>query len=115
MSTKNRMTKCVVCGTEYEGCQYCDRLNSWKKFTDTIEHYKIFWILKDFGEKKINKAAAKEKLENLNTTGWENWNAGSKNLMTEIMSEDIDKTTATPKKRVTKKKVATKVNDDENL
>lgn len=62
-------SKCVICGKEYHSCLSCKEqkeLKPWKLVTDSIEHYKIFLVLKDYSNEKITKEDAKEKLSNIN-------------------------------------------------
>lgn len=85
--------KCIVCGKEYEVCADCSQIKNWRAFTDTIEHYKVFDILRRFNNKKISREIAKEEFKdnNINIDGWENWLENCKVPMTEIMKEEPKK------------------------
>ena len=44
---------CVVCGKGYHACDSCNETKSftpWRALTDSIEHFKIFTVLKDFNK-----------------------------------------------------------------
>ena len=54
---------CVVCGKGYHACDSCNETKSftpWRALTDSIEHFKIFTVLKDFNNKLISKKEARE-------------------------------------------------------
>ena len=41
---------CVVCGKGYHACDSCNEIKSftpWRSLTDSIEHFKIFTVLKE--------------------------------------------------------------------
>ena len=59
---------CVVCGKGYHACDSCNETKSftpWRSLTDTIEHFKLFTILKDYNNKLIDKKEAKKMLSNI--------------------------------------------------
>ena len=60
-------SECVICGKEYYVCLSCPsgKLNTWKKHTDTSEHYKIFQILRGYNNGVFTKEEAKERLKNI--------------------------------------------------
>lgn len=42
------MKRCKVCGSEYETCYVCEKVNSWRIHTDTAEHYYILCVLMEY-------------------------------------------------------------------
>ena len=48
--------KCRVCGAEYESCYSCEKANSWRTLTDTLDHYYILTVLMTY---KTDKDAGK--------------------------------------------------------
>lgn len=47
---------CKVCGAGYETCYSCERANSWRALTDTLDHYYILMVLMTY---KTDKDAVK--------------------------------------------------------
>lgn len=45
---EKHITKCKVCGAEYEVCISCEKARSWRALTDTADHYSILMTLMDF-------------------------------------------------------------------
>lgn len=48
--------KCRVCGAEYESCYSCEKANSWRTLTDTLDHYYVLTVLMTY---KTDKDAVK--------------------------------------------------------
>jgi len=72
---------CVLCGTGYHACDTCNKektFTPWRALTDTIEHFKIFMVLKDYNNKLINRKQAQELLSTLDLSGKENYKESSK-------------------------------------
>lgn len=84
---------CIICGTGYHGCDSCDAtgINSWKKHTDTNNHYKIYLIVNDYTYGILNKIQAREKLSKCDITGWEHFLPNVSVKISEILSEDKPK------------------------
>lgn len=83
---------CVLCGAGYHACDACSRernLTPWKALTDTVEHYKIFMVLKNYHNKKIDRKKAKELLSHTDLSDQENFKENTKRLLSEIYSEAI--------------------------
>ena len=60
--------QCSICGKKYHFCLDCGNAKSftpWRTIADTIEHYKIFIIIRDYVNKNINKSEAKLQLNKL--------------------------------------------------
>ena len=82
---------CVLCGKGYHACDSCNEIKSlapWRVFTDTIEHYKIFSVLKDFNNHVISKDEARELLSNLDLSGKDSYKGSAKKVLNEIYKED---------------------------
>ena len=78
---------CVLCGTGYHACDSCNKektFTPWRTLTDTIEHYKIFTILKDYNNKLVDRDKAKELLSYLDLSGQENYKESSKKVLADI-------------------------------
>lgn len=83
---------CVLCGTGYHACDTCNKVKSftpWRTLTDTIEHYKIFMILKDYNNKIINREQAKELLLKLDLSDKDTYKDSAKNILVDIYAETI--------------------------
>ena len=78
---------CVLCGTGYHACDSCNKektFTPWRTLTDTIEHYKIFTILKDYNNKLIDRDRAKELLSCLDLSEKESYKESSKKVLADI-------------------------------
>lgn len=78
---------CVLCGTGYHACDTCNKektFTPWRTLTDTIEHYKIFMVLKDYNNKLIDRDKAKELLSCLDLSGKENYKESAKKVLADI-------------------------------
>ena len=81
---------CVLCGTGYHACDTCNKektFTPWRALTDTIEHYKIFMILKEYNNNLINREQAKEALSNLDLSGKENYKESAKQVLEDIYAD----------------------------
>ena len=101
---------CVLCGTGYHACDSCNKektFTPWRTLTDTIEHYKIFTVLKDYNNKMIDRGRAKELLSGLDLSGKENYKESAKKVLADIyMSVNVEPVnTDTSPKRKTRKSV----------
>lgn len=57
---------CWICGKEYDACISCDKLNGWKRYTCSPEHYQIHVIISEYKQGIIT---AKEATEQFATYG----------------------------------------------
>lgn len=83
---------CVVCGKGYHACDSCEKIKSytpWRTLTDTIEHFAIFIVLKDYNNKIIDKQEARKLLENSDLSGRDSFKESSKKLLNEIFDNNI--------------------------
>lgn len=94
---------CVLCGTGYHACDTCDEIKSfvpWRRLTDTAMHYQVFTVLREYVNKVISKAEAREMLSRLDISDRDSYKDSSKKLLDEILKED-----STPRKNSKKKTV----------
>ena len=101
---------CVVCGVGYHACDSCVKektFTPWRTLTDTIEHFKIFMVLKDYNNKMIDRDQAKNLLSNVDLSGKENFKDSIKRLLADIYfdsNEEIDNEETPIKKKPRKYK-----------
>ena len=88
MANKTNAT-CSICGNEYYMCLSChDKINSWKIYTDTAEHYKVFQVVRGFSNNVYTKDEAREKLKNINLVDLESFRPHIKEIVKNILKED---------------------------
>lgn len=107
---------CTVCGKEYEACITCQNAktySSWRNLVDSMEHYKLFILARDYGNGRLNKDDAKTKIKELDISGFENWNTITGRLICEILKKDdalnVATTTSNISKRASKIKAKSQV------
>lgn len=79
---------CVLCGKGYHACDSCNDTKafaSWKSLTDTVEHFKIFIILRDFHNGILSKDEAKDKLSEFDLTERSSFKNSAKKVLEEIL------------------------------
>ena len=108
---------CVLCGTGYHACDSCNKektFTPWRTLTDTIEHYKIFTVLKDYNNKLIDRDKAKELLSGLDLSGKDNYKESSKKVLADIyMTANVEPVNAdTFPKRKTRKSAKSNVENE---
>lgn len=77
---------CRVCGSEYHRCN-CNSEDSWRKVTDTAEHYQIFCVVRDYVNKIIDADKANGLLGKLDMTGSENFRDNIKAVLADIKAK----------------------------
>lgn len=77
---------CRICGSEYHICN-CSYEESWRKVTDTAEHYQIFCIVRDYVNEIIDADKANSLLGKLDLTGSENFRPNIKEVLAKIKSK----------------------------
>lgn len=96
------ITQCRICNRDYEVCNDClsqKTLRPWRSVVDTLEHYKIYYILHDYSVTK-NKEEAKAELQKCDLSDMENFVPEIKEVINEII-EDVTKGKHSSKKIVT--------------
>ena len=97
---------CIICGNGYHACDSCNEVKTfkpWRSLTDTVEHYKIFCVLKEYNEKFLTKEEAYNALMNLDLSGRESFKDGAKKTINEIMSHGSLQANKKPEKMKQKK------------
>ena len=82
---------CSICGKEYYACLSCHdsiKVNPWKVFTDTSEHYKVFQVVRGLSTKVYTKEEAKDKLKNINLEDLESYIPNIKKIIKDIIKEE---------------------------
>lgn len=77
---------CRICGSEYHRCN-CSSEGSWRKVTDTAEHYQIFCVVRDYVNEIIDADRANTLLGKLDLTGSEKFRQNTKDVINEIKSK----------------------------
>ena len=77
---------CRICGSEYHRCN-CSSEDSWRKVTDTAEHYQIFCVVRDYVNEIIDADKANSLLDKLDMTGSDGFRQNIKEALAEIKSK----------------------------
>ncbi|MCI8356685.1 MAG: hypothetical protein HFI51_00850 [Lachnospiraceae bacterium] len=78
---------CVLCGAGYHSCDLCSKTTAftpWRTLTDTLEHFRIFMVLKDYNNQIIDREHAKELLSALDLSGHETYRESARRLLADI-------------------------------
>lgn len=59
------LTKCMICGEQYNYCPNCANTHAWRFYTDTHEHYQIYMIIQNYITGNFSIEAAKTAFENI--------------------------------------------------
>ena len=92
MARQNNST-CSICGAEYHVCSTCNETKTytpWRIIVDTIEHYKIFMIIRDYNNGYMSKKEASKELRKLDLTELNTFVSEVKHKINEILEEEID-------------------------
>ena len=92
MSEKYNAT-CAICGQPYKICRTCQEIKSftpWRTITDTLQHYSLFLVLSEYSRTK-DKTKAKDELSKCDLSKKESFKDSVKNMIDEIMKEDVIK------------------------
>lgn len=94
---------CKACGAQYWACDACDakKFVSWRAVACCPEHYQAYLVLWEYGNKKIDKERAASFLKEIGAEDWVN--APSKNLIDEILENNVKIDTPAVKRRTRKK------------
>lgn len=91
MVAGNNNATCSVCGKSYHKCLSCRdsiKLQPWKVFTDTAEHYKIFQAVRGLSTGVYTKEEFKSKLENIDLSDLESYKEHIKVLIKDALKKD---------------------------
>lgn len=81
---------CKICGEGYHACNDCSNTASftpWRVLTDTVSHYKIYIIIRDYTNHCITREQARELLQDGELTGLACFLPEIRNAIEEIMKE----------------------------
>lgn len=84
---------CVLCGAGYHACDACSKektVTPWRSLTDTVEHYKIFMVLRDYKNKAISREKTQELLSGLNLSDKESYKDNAKSVLSDIYMENAN-------------------------
>lgn len=83
--------KCKACGVMYYACNDCDtkKFISWRAAACCPEHYQVYITLFDYDKGDIDKATARERLEEFGVGEWVD--APSQKLIDEIFAPEVEK------------------------
>lgn len=87
MAEQNNAT-CSICGKGYHMCLSCKdqiRLTPWKMHTCSAEHYKVYQIIHGLNTGVYDKAEAKARLENVDTSDMRDFRDNIKKIVKDIM------------------------------
>lgn len=82
---------CSICGKEYYVCLSCHdsmKVNPWRMFTDTSEHYKVHQVIKGYSTGVYTKDETRVKLKNINLEDLESYRPNIKKIIKDILKEE---------------------------
>lgn len=83
---------CSICGKPYHMCLHCKTeigAAPWKRHTDTVEHYKVFQVVRGYSTGVYDKSEAKEKLKNIDLSDMDTFVDSIKTVIGKIMEEEV--------------------------
>ena len=92
--------QCLVCNNMFEVCPTCENLGlyGWRSVVCCYEHWNYHLPIIQYERKIINKEQAKQELQNaINTYGMIDFNDDVKNIVAEILAEDVIKVSSKTK------------------
>ena len=81
--------QCSICGKKYHFCIDCGNAKTftpWRTIVDTIEHYKIYIVIRDYENKYIDISNAKEQLNKIDLNGLDSFMPEIRSKIEEILS-----------------------------
>ena len=90
MAVQNNAT-CSICGSPYHKCLSCRdslRLQPWKMFTDSAEHYKVLQVIRGYNTGVYTKDEFKSKLKNVDLSDLESYKENIKALIKDVLKEE---------------------------
>lgn len=94
--------KCAICGTSYHKCNSCpdSKLKPWLSIVDTINHFKIYTIIADYTNKKIDKHIAKELLDKCDISDYKQFVPEISSVVESIIAQDVKRTKKSTRKEI---------------
>jgi hypothetical protein len=105
--SENLNHECSICGQKYHFCIDCGNAKTftpWRTIVDTIEHYKIFIIIRDYVNGYISKDEAKKQMSERDLTELDSFVLEIKDKINEILREDTVISRNTESNYINKKK-----------
>ena len=92
---------CRICGKGYHRCN-CHSEGSWRKVTDTSEHYQIFCVIRDYRNGVISASKANTLLSKMDLREKDSFVPNVKEAIAEITSKkkSLDKKSEENKKEI---------------
>ena len=96
MTEKNNAI-CSICEKPYHKCLSCRdsmKLQPWKMYTDSAEHYKVFQAVRGYNTGVYTKDEFKSKLKNIDLSDLENYKENVKALIKDVLKDEelVDET-----------------------
>ena len=88
---ENNNATCIICGKSYHKCLSCRnamKLQPWKMYTDSAEHYKVFQAVRGYNTNVYTKDEFRSKLKNIDLSDLENYKENIKTLIKNVLRED---------------------------
>lgn len=82
---------CSICGKGYYKCLSCQSMmqsQSWKQYTDTSEHYKIFQVVRGFTTSMYTRDEAKERLQSIDLSDLNELRDNIQEIIKDILKDD---------------------------
>lgn len=98
----SKTKQCLVCNKEFEVCPTCENLGlyGWRSVVCCYEHWNYHLPIIQYDRKIITREQAKKELqEAINTYGMPDFNDNVKDIVAEILAEDVIKTKAVSKRK----------------
>lgn len=90
-NNKNINHWCVLCGSGYHSCDTCSQERTatpWRSLTDTMEHYKIFMVLRDYHNQTIDQNTARNLLSECDLSDQETYKDSAKAVLSDIYTDN---------------------------
>jgi hypothetical protein len=82
---------CSICGSSYHKCLSCRdsmKLQPWKMFTDTSEHYKVFQAVRGYSTGVYNKDEFRSRLKNIDLSDLDSYREHIKAIIKDALKEE---------------------------
>lgn len=86
-----RKQKCICCGKTYDLCIHCPTdvgYTPWRSMHCSVDHFKIFELVRDYVNGKLPKDKILEMLAKTNTEGYERFNTQTSAVLRELFKPD---------------------------
>lgn len=79
-----------MCGTGYHACDSCEKekaFTPWRTLTDTIDHYKIFMVLRAYHNQEIGRTQARQMLSFLDLSDRKQYKDTARKILADIYAD----------------------------